>query len=130
MAWYSSLGKVKLSRTNLGFLGLTVSAAFVLALGSGFATGLALLVLLVWLTGFVVALTGALAGDLVADLVADLVVALVVDLAVDFVAAFLVGRRTRFLAVGAAVLVGAAGVVTSGAAGFVFSVDMVQTIWS
>ena len=126
MAWYSSLGKVKLSRTNLGFLGLTVSAAFVLALGSGFATGLALLVLLVWLTGFVAALTGALAGDLVADLVVDLVV----DLAVDFVAAFLVGRRTRFLAVGAAVLAGAAGVVTSGAAGFVFSVDMVQTIWS
>ena len=66
MAWYSSLGNVKLSRTSLGFLTLISATGFALVLG------FAVLTVAVFDTGFlavaVLVFTGALrilwAGDL------------------------------------------------------------------
>lgn len=82
MAWYSSLGKVKLSRTNFGFLvlasatGLALGFAVVFALGLGLA-GACVVVLV---TGFLavtdLALTGALRVVLLAVLPAVLGAAL------------------------------------------------------
>ena len=94
IAWYSSLGKVKLSRTNLGFLafcstavlgwaGLAVSAALM----AGLTIGLTKALLAGLLAGLVVGLFAAL----VAGLVAALVVVLGAVLVADFVTCFAAG---------------------------------------
>ena len=97
MAWYSSLGNVKLSRTSLGFLSFVSAAAW--AIGAALTVGLAVAffvgadadLLAGRLAGFLettgLALAGALAGDLAGDLRG----------------AFLAALRNVFLAAGGAV---------------------------
>lgn len=89
MAWYSSLGKVKLSRTSLGFLSFCTSTTM------AFDVALALVL--------------TVAG---------------VFLAAGFVAAFLAGRRTRFLAAGALAALLDVGATVSEVVVCVVSVDM------
>ena len=90
IAWYSSLGKVKLSRTNLGFLAFCSTAVLVCA---GLAVSAALM------AGLTIGLTKALLAGLLAGLVVGLVTALVVVLGAvlgvvlvaDFVTCFAAG---------------------------------------
>ncbi len=104
MAWYSSLGNVKLSRTNLGFLNFgSMTLGSVTVLAFGFAAGsLDFFNAGLLLAGWV----GALAG--VFDIA--LVGALPAALRGVFAPAFLAIRRTGFFFatgfIGAAMLVG------------------------
>ncbi len=112
MAWYSSFGKVKLSRTILGFLsfvsttGLAVGIDLGLALALACVTGLALASLAGFETGFEAgffATTGlALAGALV-GVCAFVCAGALLGVGADFLAdvlrgAFLAALRTAFLA--------------------------------
>ena len=90
MAWYSSLGKVKLSRTSLGFLAFCSTAVLVcagLAVSAALMDGLTIGLTKALLAGL---LTGLVAG-LVASLVAALVVFLGAVLVADFVTCFAAG---------------------------------------
>ena len=111
MAWYSSLGKVKLSRTSLGFLSFCTSTT--IAFDSGFAIVFAFVAAL--LAGFEATFDVALTPGLAVE---------GVFLAAVLVAAFWVGRRTRFLAAGAAVALLVAGATVSEVFVCVVSVDM------
>lgn len=106
MAWYSSLGNVKLSRTSLGFLTLTSATGFALGLGLTEETDAVFVsdFLATADLGFKGALRGALAGNLGAA----------------FRTAFLTVRLTGFAATGLA----AAWVERGLVFGTVFSVDM------
>lgn len=90
IAWYSSLGKVKLSRTNLGFLAFCSTAVLVcagLAVSAALMAGLTIGLTKALLAGLVVGLVAAL----VAGLVTALVVVLGAVLVADFVTCFAAG---------------------------------------